>query len=84
MSLDRFHVFHGPNEPTHGGTESPITHQSFAPETTTVRFGELLPVLFEAYQSNRAWVQDFADDEVTLSADLFEVISAYQHFRKSA
>jgi hypothetical protein len=36
----------------------------------------------DAVHSGRTWLSDFEDDEVTLSTDLYEVILAYQHFRR--
>jgi hypothetical protein len=38
--------------------------------------------LAEAVRSQRTWLADFANDEVTISADLYEVLMAYQHFRR--
>ena len=36
----------------------------------------------DAVHSGRTWLNDFEDDEVTISTDLFEVILAYQHYRR--
>ena len=43
---------------------------------------EIMPLLADAVQSQRTWLRDFADDEVTISMDLYEVILAYQHYRR--
>jgi hypothetical protein len=43
---------------------------------------EILPLLADAYESQRTWVRDFEDDQVTLSADLYEVLLAYQYYRR--
>jgi hypothetical protein len=51
-------------------------------ETVTVPLGEILPMLADAVKSNRTWLSDFSDDEVTVSSDLYEVILAYQHYRR--
>jgi hypothetical protein len=48
----------------------------------TVSLGEILPMLADAVQSNRTWLGDFTDDDVTISSDLYEVILAYQHYRR--
>ncbi len=48
----------------------------------TVRAGSVLPLLADALLSERTWLTDFEDDEITLSADLYEVLMAYQHFRR--
>lgn len=50
--------------------------------TVTVQLGEILPALLDAVKRNRTWVQDFADDEITISADLHEILLAYDHFRR--
>lgn len=50
----------------------------------TVRLGDITEILADAVESNRTWVSDFADDEIRVSADLYEVLSAYWHLRPSA
>jgi hypothetical protein len=47
-----------------------------------VPLSEVLPQLVDAVQSDRTWLRDFADDEITISMDLYEVILAYQHYRR--
>ena len=34
---------------------------------------DILPLLSDAIQSERTWLRDFADDEITISMDLYEV-----------
>jgi hypothetical protein len=48
----------------------------------TVPLKEVLGTLVEAVQRGRGWVQDFSDDEVSISTDLYEVILAYQHYHR--
>ena len=50
----------------------------------TVQLGDILRVLEDSVRWDRAWLQDFADDEVRISADLHEIISAYSDMRPSA
>lgn len=52
--------------------------------TVTVRAGEILATLAEAMQNQRAWIEDFQDDPMTITADLYDVILAYQNLRPSA
>jgi hypothetical protein len=47
-----------------------------------VTLGEVLPLLAEAVASDRTWLRDFAADEITVSADLYDVLQAYRHFRR--
>ena len=42
----------------------------------------LLPLLADAVQSQRTWLSDFEEDDITISSDLYEVLMAYQHFRR--
>jgi hypothetical protein len=50
----------------------------------TVTLGDILPLLADAVQMQRAWLKDFENDPVTLSADLYEVLMAYQDLRQTA
>ncbi len=79
MSPNHLHVYYGPEEnpATLGVAESP-SHR----ETVTVPLTEVMPLLADAAQSERTWLRDFEDDEVTISMDLYEVLLAYQHYRR--
>ena len=43
---------------------------------------KVLPLLADAFNSQRTWLEDFEDDEVAISADLYEVLLAYQYHRR--
>lgn len=60
------------------------TVQSPAPAKVTLKLGEILEPLAEAYHSQRTFVEDFADDEVQIPADLYEALMASVSMRKSA
>jgi hypothetical protein len=70
----RFRVYYGPESET----TKAASHQP-ASQTVTVSLGEILPLLADAVNSRRTWLRDFAGDDITISADLYEVILAYQH-----
>ena len=53
-------------------------------EKVTLRAGDVLAWLADAAAEDRSWLSDFSEDEVTVSLDLYEVIQAYRHFRRSA
>ena len=55
-----------------------------APRDDAVRItlGEVLPLLADAVASDRTWLSDFADDDITITSDLFDVLQAYRHFRR--
>jgi hypothetical protein len=74
MARNRLRVYYGPEEEL----ESPQQPAN----TVSVQLGEVLPLLADAMRQGRAWVDDFCDDEVTISSDLYEVLLAYQHFRR--
>ncbi|MGC4007214.1 MAG: hypothetical protein QM811_30435 [Pirellulales bacterium] len=69
-------VYYGPDE------RPEILRHPAAVETVSVSLQDILPVLAEAYAERRAWVEDFDQDLVTISTDLYEIILAYQHYRK--
>ncbi len=53
-------------------------------EQVTVRLGDISRALRDATRWNRAWLDDFADDEVQVSPDLYDIISAYMRLRPGA
>ena len=77
MSRCQLRVFHGPEAAT-----GPVSNRFSSENTVTVSLGDVLPLLADAVRSDRTWLQDFDNDQITISADLHEVILAYQHFRR--
>jgi hypothetical protein len=74
-------VYYGPDSTRDDSTAAmPAPRPSEGHVTLTL--GEVLPLLADAYQSRRTWLGDFELDPVTLSSDLYEVLLAYQHFRR--
>jgi hypothetical protein len=79
MALRKLRIYTGPE------TIPQATTLLAAPADTSrvrVSLGEILPLLADAVESNRTWLGDFADDEVTISSDLNDVLQAYRHFRR--
>ncbi|MGD9648739.1 MAG: hypothetical protein AB7U73_23715 [Pirellulales bacterium] len=76
MARSHLRVYYGP-ELHCQDTSRPAKHQ-----TIEVSLGEVLPLLADAVQSRRTWLDDFASDEITISTDLYEVLLAYQHCRR--
>jgi hypothetical protein len=70
----RFKVYYGPDS----DAATNASHHA-APQTVTVSLAEVLPLLADAVNSRRTWLRDFSRDDITISADLYEVILAYQH-----
>jgi hypothetical protein len=76
MAYSRLRVYCGPHESDIGNAP--------ASQTVTVPLGDVLPLLADAHRQQRVWVNDFLDDEITISSDLYEVLIAYQHYRRPA
>lgn len=85
MIENRLRVYCGPDLETQTtvlSTSKLSSSDAQTAQTTTVPASEVFAALTDAIQYGRAWLNDFADDEITLSNDLYEVIQAYQHFRR--
>lgn len=78
MSTNRLRVYYGPDEELLATLPATIPMR----EDVKLTVGEVMPLLLDAARNRRAWLDDFADDEVTISSDLYEVLLAYQHFRR--
>ncbi|MBL8797910.1 MAG: hypothetical protein JNM56_28690 [Planctomycetia bacterium] len=52
--------------------------------TVRVSLADLLPLVALAHRHNYAWLQDFLDDEVRITEDLYEVLQAFKCYRPSA
>ena len=76
VSFSGLRVYHGPEDVISAEQEGS------ARQMVTVPVSEVLPLLLEASHSRRAWLDDFSADEMTISSDLYEVLLAYQHFRR--
>jgi len=78
MNRANLRVYYGPqDDPAKSVAEAPAQQNA-----VTVPLTEILPLLADAVQSQRTWLRDFDDDEVTISMDLYEVLLAYQHYRR--
>lgn len=75
MNRCRFRVYFGPED-------DPSTPLAPIRKTVTVPVGEVIALLADAAETRRAWLKDFEDDEMTISSDLYEVLLAYDHFRR--
>jgi hypothetical protein len=49
-----------------------------------IRLGELLPLVAMAQRMHFVWLQDFLDDEVRVTPDLYDVLQAFGACRPSA
>ena len=78
MARSQLRIYNGPKE------DSCVTLSEAAngQRVVTMPVAEILPLLAEAVSSQRTWLADFGDDDITISTDLYEVLLAYQHFRR--
>lgn len=76
MSSTYLRVYRGP--------DGQISQEEVPAEVdqVTLPASEIIPLLADAYASRRTWLRDFADDQITVSTDLYEVLVAYQFFRR--
>jgi hypothetical protein len=51
--------------------------------TVNLTIAQVVPLLVDAYHTDRAWLSDFGDDPVRVSNDLYEILLAYQQLRRS-
>ena len=79
MGLRKLRVYNGPDNDAAGVS---LLEQQLDPHGIKVPLGEILPILADAVSSDRTWLIDFAEDEVTISSDLHDVLQAYRHFRR--
>jgi hypothetical protein len=52
--------------------------------TVRVSLRDLLPLVALAQRRNYLWLQDFLDDEVCITSDLYEILRAFRTYRPSA
>jgi hypothetical protein len=66
-------------------SSSPEQENADAPAAAIgVKLAELLPLVALAHRQNYLWLQDFLDDEVVITEDLYEVLQAFRCTRPSA
>jgi hypothetical protein len=78
MARSQLRVYYGPQSEVCAS----VSETKDQKESVSVTLGEILPLLADAVRNERTWLRDFEDDQVTISTDLYEVILAYQHYRR--
>ncbi len=77
MARSRLRVYYGPEKGCATAAKPKAEENA-----VRVPLGEIFPLLADAVNSQRTWLRDFEDEEIAISADLYEVILAYQHCRR--
>ena len=62
----------------------PPVESDAPPAKVNVSLGDLLPLLALAERKNYLWLQDFLDDQVLITDDLYDVLCAFRYTRPSA
>jgi len=78
MAMRRLRVYTGPVIEQHSVSMLEPTGE----KSVRIALGDVLPLLADAVVSNRTWLSDFKDDEISISSDLHDVLQAYRHFRR--
>ncbi len=79
MIQNRLRIYCGPDE---SDTTPDLAGDTFSRPSIPMAVEELVSVLNDAMRNRRAWLDDFKDDEILVSPDLYEVILAYQHYHR--
>lgn len=66
-----------------GDDTTTTTTVSTRPEIT-VSLGEVSRILADAVRTKRTWLRDFEDEEIQVSADLYEILTTYGNMRPCA
>jgi hypothetical protein len=78
MASCQLKIYNGPRE----SRPHTLSKTDTGENQITVSLGEVLPLLADAVHNHRTWLDDFEDDSITMPTDLFEVLMAYQYFRR--
>ncbi|TWT91143.1 hypothetical protein Mal64_15420 [Pseudobythopirellula maris] len=78
MAASRLKIYRGPDETDVVVTPDATTRT----REITLSVDAVLPLLMDAATNHRTWLDDFCGDEITISSDLYEVLLAYQYFRR--
>ena len=55
-----------------------------APRLVSMPLSDMIELIGDAKDSRRTWLTDFVEDEVRISEDLYEVLTAYRRLPKGA
>jgi hypothetical protein len=87
--VNQFRIFNG-DQSEDANSMRHMMEQLEEPEVASQRVsvscGEVFELLQDAISTNRAWLQDFADDTIDVPQDLYEVLVAYKRlvYRRAA
>ncbi len=73
-------VYYGPED----SRSVPLKEAPNVRGNVEIELVELLDTLGDAARKQRTWLNDFQHEKVSISTDLYEIISAYRQLRRSA
>lgn len=76
MRNERLRVYYGPTSP------EPQPAATEKREQVSIPLSDVFPLLADAVVSQRTWLNDFADEEIAIPTDLYELILAYQYYHR--
>ena len=53
-------------------------------KTVQIPLSKVVPLLLDASDNQRAWLDDFSDDLISMNSDLYEILLAYQQIKDRA
>ena len=81
MAEDRsLRVYFGPDDQR----SVPLSHVEDVGAKVEIPLRQLFDTLTDATVQGLAWTEDFRDEQVSISSDLYEVIAAYGQLKRSA
>ncbi|MGE0758428.1 MAG: hypothetical protein AB7F89_02195 [Pirellulaceae bacterium] len=82
MARPQLRIYYGPQ--SESSRDASVTGSELSDKAgqVSVPLRDIFPVLADAVRHKRTWLRDFADEEISISTDLYEVILAYQHYRR--
>ncbi len=51
--------------------------------TINLTVAQIVPLLVDAFQTDRVWLTDFGNEPIRVTSDLYEILLAYQQMRRS-
>lgn len=61
-----------------------IGSERVAPPTVMIPLKDVVRLLREAVASDHVWLEDFGDEDIQVSEDLYAVLRAYEQMRSAA
>jgi hypothetical protein len=84
MSKPKLGVFPNRSQSDRRERELDLITGTAKPKTVSVPLGKVVPMLVDAVENDRVWLNDFSDETIQISCDLHEVLLAYHQLRNRA